>query len=427
MKDFKVRIRQFPITQIFITTAYVIPVAIVTGLVVALFLWLLDLATTTRQHNMWLMGLLPLAGVAIYLLYSQLGKNSAEGNNLIIDEIHSPGGGIPFRMAPLVLFSTIITHLFGGSAGREGTAVQIGGSISAVVAKWLKINAATRQMLLICGIAAGFGAVFGTPVTGTIFAIEVLAIGQINYNALIPSLIAAVIADATCKLTGIQHTHYSISSLNIHSYVPYININLALMCKAAFAGICFGLISWVFAQSSHRLKAAFTQYIRPPWLIPVLGGILVIAIPFALGTFDYNGLGVTSPSRNGISILSAFKVGGSNYFSWFWKLLLTVVTLSTGFKGGEVTPLFFIGATLGNTIAIITGAPIDLMAGLGLIAVFAGATNTPIACTLMGVELFGGEYVLYYAIACFVAYHFSGHSGIYKAQRIANRKILSWR
>jgi H+/Cl- antiporter ClcA len=178
----------------------------------------------------------------------------------------------------------------------------------------------------------------------------------------------------------------------------------------------------LFAELSRNIKSAATKYIRNNWFIPVIGAGLVIGISYALGTFDYLGLGVTNP-RGGVSIVSAFTVGGSQTWSWFWKLLLTAITVSTGFKGGEVTPLFFIGATLGNTLAAISGSPVDLFAGLGFIAVFAGATNTPIACTLMGVELFGSENVLYYVVACFTAYYFSGHSGIYGSQRIAVTKL----
>ena len=182
------------------------------------------------------------------------------------------------------------------------------------------------------------------------------------------------------------------------------------------------MASYAFSELSQIIKTLANKFISRKLLIPFLGGITVIALSFMLGTKDYLGLGVNSPDGTGVSIVNAFKAGGSDTFSWFWKLLFTAITLSTGFKGGEVTPLFFIGATLGNTIAMLTGNPVDLFAGLGFIAVFAGATNTPLACTLMGVELFGGEHVLYYAIACFIAYYFSGHSGIYTSQRVGVSK-----
>ena len=187
----------------------------------------------------------------------------------------------------------------------------------------------------------------------------------------------------------------------------------------------FGLAAFLFGQLSHFIKTKSSQYIAKKWLIPVIGAVLIVGISYLLGTFDYLGLGVTNPDSNGISIVNAFKPGGAGYFSWFWKLLLTAITLGMGFKGGEVTPLFFIGATLGNMLAALTGSPVDLFAGLGFIAVFAGATNTPLACMLMGIELFGSENVIYYAVACFTAYYFSGHTGIYNAQRAGVSKLDS--
>ncbi len=404
-------------------TALIVPVSIVTGSLVAMFLWLLDLATVTRWQNLWLIFLLPAAGLLITFLYKSIGKNSDAGNNLIMDEIHKPGGGIPTRMTPLVLFSTIITHLFGGSAGREGTAVQMGGSVSSLFSKWYKLKHRDKRILLMCGMAAGFGAVFGTPIAGAVFAMEVLAIGRIKYDALIPCFIASVFADITCSAYGIHHTHYSISFIrNTKRWMPFISFDLWLLSKVIAAGVAFGLAGYLFAELTHFIKDKTATYIHNKWLTPVVGGIVVISISYALGTFDYLGLGVTNPN-GGVSIVSAFSINGANTWSWFWKLLLTAITLGTGFKGGEVTPLFFIGAALGNVLALISGSPIDLFAGLGFIAVFAGATNTPLACTLMGVELFGSNNVIYYAVACFTAYYFSGHSGIYGSQRIAVSKF----
>ncbi len=381
---------------------------------VAAFLYLLDIVTNLRQQYQWLIFFLPLAGILIYWLYKQWGKNSSKGNNLIIDEIHQPGGGITFRMAPLVLATTLLTHLFGGSAGREGTAVQMGGSAAFLFSKWFKLNDANRRTLLLCGMSAGFGAVFGTPVTGAIFALEVIAIGRIKYNALLPCLLASVIADITCSLTGIHHTAYHINFSGAH-------FNFLLLIKAALAGIISGLTAWLFVNTTYFIKQKSQQLIPTPWLIPAIGGVIVIGGCYLLGSFDYIGIGVTSPG-NGVCIVNAFTVGGATNFSWLWKLLLTAITLGMGFKGGEVTPLFFIGATLGNTIAVLTHSPVDLFAALGFIAVFAGATNTPLACTIMGIELFGGEHILYYAVACFAAYYCSGHTGIYSSQKAVVRK-----
>lgn len=389
-----------------------VPVSIAIGSSVALFLVLLDLVTTVRWNHPWLLYLLPPAGIFIWWLYHRFGKNSAAGNNLIIDEIHEPGAGVPLRMTPLVLFTTLLTHLFGGSAGREGTAVQMGGSLAYKAGFWLKLDAENMRVLLMMGIAGGFGAVFGTPVAGTVFALEVLAIGKMrNWKALIPCLAAAYLSDGVCHLWGVGHTQYDIRFNGAFDGM--------LLAKVLLAGAAFGGASWLFSRSMHGLKNASGKvFAGKPWLAPFVGGCIVIAMTFVAGTEDYLGLGVTSASPDGVAIVNAFKAGGAEPFSWLWKLAFTVVTLGMGFKGGEVTPLFFIGATLGNTIAVYTGMPVDLLAGLGFIAVFAGATNTPVACTLMGVELFGPENVVYFGAACLMAYFCSGHAGIYSSQRI---------
>lgn len=425
MRKQKYSFEQFYIAKhLFRWTYIILPVSISIGLLVAFFLWLLDIATQTRWQNLWLIYLLPFAGILISLLYNYFGKNADAGNNLIMDEIHKPGGGVPARMTPFILFTTIITHLFGGSAGREGTAVQMGGSIASQFSRWFRLQNERKRILLMCGMAAGFGAVFGTPVAGAVFALEVLTIGRIKYDALIPCLIASIIADITCSSCGIHHTQYHISFIDNGTRIfPHIAFNIVLLMKVVFAGVLFGLVGFIFAEASHLIKTKSNQFIPKKWLIPVVGSILIIGISYLIGSFDYLGLGVTNPTKNGISIASAFNTGGTGYFSWFWKLLLTAITLGMGFKGGEVTPLFFIGATLGNTLSAISGSPVDLFAGLGFIAVFAGATNTPLACTLMGVELFGSENVIYYAVACFTAYYFSGHSGIYHSQRLAVSKF----
>jgi H+/Cl- antiporter ClcA len=298
----------------------------------------------------------------------------------------------------------------------------MGGGIAGFFGRWMRLNPHDLRILLMAGIAAGFAAVFGTPVAGTVFAMEVIAIGSIKYDALLPCLVASIIAHITCTTWGIQHTVYTLS-FNPSSSNGFLSIDLLLLGKVLLAGIAFGLAANLFAALQHGIKYQCNKFIQQKWAIPALGGVLIILLTLLAGTRDYIGLGVLAQNPGGISILSSFNEGGVNTWSWLWKLAFTVITLGTGFKGGEVTPLFFIGAALGNTIAFNTGAPIALFAALGFIAVFAGATNTPLACTIMGVELFGGDHILYFAVACFTAYYFSGHSGIYQSQRIGVAKI----
>ncbi|MBK1884509.1 voltage-gated chloride channel family protein [Luteolibacter pohnpeiensis] len=407
-------------------SAAIIPMAIIVGSVCAFFLWSLHEATRIRFENPWLLWLLPVGGFAVGWLYHQFGKSSERGNNLLMDEIHEPGGGVPARMAPLVLFGTLATHLFGGSAGREGTAVQIGGSIASAFCRFFRLDAPSVRILLMAGIAAGFGAVFGTPLAGAVFALEVLTIGRLDYAALLPCLIAAVVGDWTCHEWGIGHTHYQISYL-ASALSPSANFHLDfwLMAKIALAAIAFGLASRLFATLSHRLSAFFKSTVKYPPFRPVLGGLMVIALFYLVGTADYLGLGVSSPDPGAVTLETLFSSATIHPWSWLWKIIFTVVTLSSGFKGGEVTPLFFIGAALGNALSGAMGAPPDLFAALGFVAVFAGATNTPLACTLMGIELFGATHSVYMAVACTIAYLCSGHSSIYLSQRLGIPKLKS--
>lgn len=395
------------------------------GTAAAGFLASLDAITATRFAHPWLLALLPISGILAALAYRRLGGRAEGGANLIIDEIHAPGGGVPLRMAPLVLGATLLTHLCGGSAGREGTAVQMGGSLAQMIGKWLKLNEADTQTVLTAGIAAGFGAVFGTPLTGAVFAMEVLTIGRVQYNALLPCLIAGIAGDITVAAWGVHHTPYHIDIIPVipHWFSGYVSTDLLMIFKTIVASIAFGLVSYLFAKMVHGIKSFFTQYIKTPWLIPFIGGLIIIALTFVNGKPDYLSLGVDAEHAGAVTIPSAFHAGGADTWSWLWKTIYTTVTLGTGFKGGEVTPLFYIGATLGNTLSGLLDAPVSLFAALGFIAVFAGATNTPLACTFMGIELFGGEHALLFAVACFTAYLFSGHTGIYGSQRIGVTKL----
>ena len=379
---------------------------ILAGSTAAFFLWSLNWATNWRESHFWIIAFLPLGGFIIGLSYHLYGKSVVKGNNLLLDEYYKPEKTIPFKMVPLVLFGTVATHFFGGSAGREGTAVQIGGAIADTITKLLKLSKTDRKILLIAGISAGFAAVFGTPLAGAIFALEVLIIGRIRLDAVIPSFMAAVLANYFCEIWGIPHTHYHI---DIVAEMTPINLLWSLL-----AGIIFGLVAMLFSKSSHFWATLFKNKINYPPLRPVIGGTILAIVIFSMGTTKYIGLGIPT-------IVDAFSIQLNSY-DFLLKLLFTSFTLGAGFKGGEVTPLFFIGAALGNVLIWFIPLPMGLLAGMGFVAVFAGATNTPIACTIMGIELFGIESGIFIALACTTAYLFSGHSGVYASQIIGSPK-----
>lgn len=380
-------------------------IAIFSGAASALLLYLLEISANYREANLWIIALLPVGGLIIGLIYHYYGAESVKGNNLLLEEFHSRKKVIPLRMAPLVLFGTALTHLVGGSAGREGTAVQMGGAIADRFNKWFKLSDDDRKAIITVGVSAGFASVFGTPLAGAIFGLEVFTVGKVNYKHLFPALFGAIIADYSCRLIYPYHTHYHID------IVPDITpINLGYIILAA---AIFGLAAKLFSNNLHLWSKQFKKIKYPP-LRPVVGGVILAAVIYMLGTTKYIGLGIDT-------IVESFE-HTMNWYDFAIKIVLTTFTLGAGFKGGEVTPLFYVGATLGSALALIIPLPVALLAGAGFIAVFSGATNTPIACTIMGIELFGAESAIYIALASVVAYMISGQKGIYSSQVIGEPK-----
>jgi H+/Cl- antiporter ClcA len=380
---------------------------ILAGSASAFFLVSLDWVTNIRENSFWLISLLPIGGLIIGLAYHYWGSDVVKGNNQLLEEFHNPQKVIPLKMAPMVLFGTLITHLFGGSAGREGTAVQMGAAISDQFSHIFKLKTQDRQILIIIGISAGFASVFGTPLAGAVFALEVLILKKFRYDAMLPSLFAAIIADLTCTAWNVSHTQYNIPFVPVLSFV---NILWAIL-----AGIIFGLAAMLFSGTTHFFTAVFKKISYAPFR-PLIGGIFIAASVWMMGNSKYIGLGIPM-------IESAFKTDLNSY-DFLLKILLTSFTIGAGFKGGEVTPLFFIGATLGNVLVWFVPLPMALLAGMGLAAIFAGASNTPVASTILGVELFGMESVYFIGIACLFSYICSGRTGIYSSQIKGGSKFL---
>ncbi len=379
---------------------------VLAGSASALLLVSLNLATEIRESHRWLIAFLPLAGLFVGCMYKYLGASVEAGNNLILDEVHDAQATIPLRMTPLILLGTFVTHLFGGSAGREGTAIQTGASLADQLTRLFRLNAEDRRILLMAGISGGFGSVFGTPLAGAVFGIEVLAIGRLGYDAIFPCFVGAFVGDYVTHAWGVHHVVYTVTQI--------AELNPKTFLAALVAGVVFGLTAMLFAKTTHAMTRLSRRVI--PWspARPLLGGAVVAAAVFTLRTTRYIGLGIPT-------IAASFR-GSLPWYDFAAKFAFTTVTLGSGFKGGEVTPLFFIGSTLGNALSHLLPLPPSLLAGMGFVAVFAGAANTPISSSLMALELFGSEAGAFAALACVASYMFSGHSGIYHAQRIGLSK-----
>jgi H+/Cl- antiporter ClcA len=392
--------------------ALAVVVGVLAGLSSAAFLVALEWVTEERLDHPALLYLLPLAGLGVGLVYHYGGGRSVEGNNLIIDEIHDPTAWVPRRMAPMVFIGTCLTQLFGGSAGREGAAIQMSGSLTDLASRTLRVRSEDRPVLLVAAIAGGFGAVFGVPLAGAVFGLEVQRSRRRHLHAVLPCLVAAVVGDRVVRLLGVHHT--------LTPDLGRVGLSWSTALKLAIAGVAFGVASTVFSNLTHAIKWTAARVVGWAPARPLLGGVVVILLTWAFGTRIYNGLSI------GLIEQSLF---GGDVPTWGFaaKLLLTAVTLGAGFVGGEVTPLFVIGATLGATLAGVLDLPVPLVAALGFVAVFAAAANAPLACIVMGVELFGFGASIYFVLVCAVAFAASSHRGLYSAGDAGGRSaVLPW-
>ena len=391
-----------------LTSAVIISSCII-GLISSIFLQMLDLAGTLRSTRTLV--LIPVVGVLTAFCYSKLGENLKKGNNLVIET--ADGGNpkrIPLRMAFMTFIFTILTHLSGASAGREGTAVQIGGTVTSTASSIFRLGRGDTRTMILSGISAGFGSVFGTPFAGAIFGLEVCGIGNLRYSAVIPCFASAYIADFTARIAGAVHEGHIIDT------VPPLSplLLIALVCAA----VAFGIVGREFSVCIRLIKNFWAHVIKNIYLRALAASLVVLACILIFGLYDYEGLSTWL-------IDSGFN-GTSDIADPFWKFILTSLTLGAGFQGGEVTPLFGIGSSLGSCIAQLFGQPSALFAAVGMICVFGSAANTPLATIALGIELFGTEALPFIVLCALISYLVSGHRGIYGSQKIITPKLRSF-
>lgn len=390
--------------------------AVAAGAAGAAFLVSLNAVTRLHQRHAWLLFLLPVLGLAVWWLYHRFAGPAAKGTNLLIEQVHEAEPLVPFRLAPLIFASTLLTHLGGGSAGREGTAVQMGGGIGGGVSSLLRLVPVDRRRVLLAGMAAGFGAVFGTPMAAAIFALECTQPRRLDWRALPVCLIASWTAHLTCLACGGSHATYDVGFPPIAG-LRWEDLHFDWLLGSAVAGLAAGGIARVYIQAGKLTARGFSR-IPQAWLRPMAGAGVVILLATLLRDRSYLGLGALPMDSGGVSIQTSLERSGIPPWAWALKLVFTAVTLGSGFKGGEVTPLFFMGATAGNALAPYVGLPPAMGAALGLAGVFAGASRTPVACTILGVELFGFAALPYLALTCWLSRYTAGHDSIYEAQSV---------
>lgn len=375
-----------------------------TGLAGTAFHYAIDWATQFRAAHRWMLFLLPAAGLAIVASYHITRMEDDRGTEFVLASVRE-GRALRFRTAPLIFLGTVLTHLTGGSAGREGAALQLGGCISSSLGRLLRLDAKDERVITMCGMAGGFSALFGTPLSAAVFAMEVESIGVMYYAALVPCVLSALIANLISGYLGVASTSFALAA--VPGFSPVV------LLQVAGLGVLCGVLANLFCRAM-RLGGRLYGKVSNPYLRIALGGALVVILSLAEGSGDYNGAGM--------QVISAALAGRAVPWAFALKILFTVLTLGAGFKGGEIVPCFFVGATFGCTVAPLMGMDPGLGAALGLVAVFCGVTNSPMTSILLGYELFGGQGVALMALGAAVSYLLSGYSGLYREQKILYSK-----
>ncbi len=381
-------------------------IGIVVGLVGSAFAYAITFATNLRTAHSWILFLLPLLGLIIVWIYNRAGMEDQPGTNMILLSVRTDKN-VPFVIAPVIFASSFLTHLGGGSAGREGAALQIGGGIAQQIGRWLKADANALQIYSMCGMSACFSCLFGTPAAATIFAIEVACVGMIQYSALIPSAIAALTADTIARALHVHHMEFSIAEL------PTV-FNWNLGGRVVLLAIASAFVSVLFCIALHKTAYIYEKYIVNRYIRIAIGGLLIVALTLLLGTRSYLGAGE--------DIITAALAGEARPEAFLLKIVFTALTIEAGYKGGEIVPTLFIGSTFGCVLGGLLGLSPAFGAAIGMIALFCGVTNCPIASLFLGLELFSGSGVEWLLLTVAVSYVLSGYHGLYSEQKILYSK-----
>ena len=381
-------------------------IGVVVGLVSISFYYAFDFVTDLRLAHPWLLFLLPLGGVAIILVYRISGMENDRGTNFVLLAVRE-NTALPLRTAPLVYISTLITHLLGGSSGREGAILQIGGSISASIGRAMHLDDKDSRIITMCGMSAAFAALFGTPIAAAVFAMEIVSVGVMYYAAIVPCVLSAIIGVGLAETLSVAPTAFHILGM------PQTSALLLLQVIAM--GVLGAMVSMLFCRAMHLAPALYDKFLPNHLVRAAVGGALVVALTLIIGSRDYNGAGT--------QLIAAALAGNAEPEAFLLKILLTALTLGAGFKGGEIVPAFFTGSTFGCAAASLTGLSPSFGAALGMIAVFCGVTNCPLTSILLAFELFGGEQLSMFALVCAISYMLSGYYSLYSEQKIVYSKL----
>lgn len=380
-------------------------IGLICGVVGALFAKSINLATKLRGENGWLLYLLPIGGIIITALY-KLCRVTGIGTNQVFESTKN-NKPVSILLAPAVFLGTVITHLLGGSAGREGAALQLGGSISTLLSKVLRLDEKTRHIVTLSSMGAFFSALFGTPLGAFVFAIEVVSVGSLCSAAFLPGIISSVTAYFVSTLLSVHPERFNLKAMP--------EFELDIVWKVVFIAMLSAIVSIIFCRAMHITHSVFEKLIKNGYLRAITGGVIIVLLTLCFGTTDYNGGGIEVINR-------IFETGEVRYEAFLLKIIFTVITIGAGFKGGEIVPTFFIGATFGGAMATLIGLDPALGAAVGMAALFCGVTNCPISTIILAAELFGGNGILYTSLAAIISFVLSGYCSLYSGQKMVFSK-----